>query len=99
MAIHFGIITDFLNSKNDPAFFDIVTEGSAAVRYIVYQPATGDRTIVVNFSNQFATSPDLFNVLVSPVSLPALVSAETIDATGRSDGVTSGSMVRQGRAI
>jgi hypothetical protein len=100
MAIHFGIIADFLNTKNDAALFDVVnaTIGNS-VKYTVYQSATGDRTTTVPFNNQFATSPDLFNLGGSPVALPALVSAETVDVSGTGDGSTSAAVLRQKKLI
>src|SRR5437667_564979 len=94
-AIHYGIIADFLNTRNDPAFFDIVTSGSASARFTLYQPATGDRQVTVPFTNQFATSPDLFNLGGSAVALPALVSAETVDGAGFPDNATSATILRQ----
>jgi len=103
MAIHFGIIADFLNSKNDPAFFDVVpSSASSAARYTVYQPGTGDLVVVVPYTNQlipFATSPDLFNIGGSAVALPALVSAETVDGANNPDGATSAAIIRQKKAI
>jgi hypothetical protein len=97
-GIHYGIIADFLNTRNDPAFFDIVAT-SASVRFTVYQPATASRQVTVPFTNQFATSPDLFNLGGSPVALPALVSAETVDNAGTSDGATSAAVLRQRKLI
>lgn len=100
MAIHYGIIADFLNARNDPANFDIVTATPAtSVRYTVFQSGTGDRQVIVNFDFQFATSPDLFTLGGSPVSLPALVSAETIDAAGISDNATSAAALRQRKLV
>ena len=98
-AIHYGIIADFLNTRNDPAFFDIVTSGSASARFTLYQPATGDRQVTVPFTNQFATSPDLFNLGGSAVALPALVSAETVDGAGFPDNATSATILRQRKLI
>jgi hypothetical protein len=99
MAIHFGIIADFLNTKNDPAFFDLVSASlSNSARYTVYQEV-GERTAVVPFTNQFATSPDLFTLGGSPVALPALVSAETIDGNRVPDGATSEAILRQRKLI
>jgi hypothetical protein len=100
MAIHFGIIADFLNTKNDPAFFDVVNATFGTnVKYTVYQSATGDRVTTVPFNNQFATSPDLFNLGGSPVAVPALVSAETVDPSGTGDGSTSAAVLRQKKLI
>jgi hypothetical protein len=100
MAIHHCIIADFLNAKNDPAFFDVVApSASASVRYVVYQPATGNRIATVPFTNQFATSADLFNFGGSPITLPALVSAETLDQTGAPDGISSSAVLRQRKLI
>src|SRR5438309_11406234 len=99
MAIHFGIIADFLNSRNDPAFFDVVpTALGNSVRYTVYQP-TGDRTTTVPFNNQFASSPDLFTLGGSAVALPALVSAQTVDGNGAADNATSAAVLRQTKLI
>ena len=100
MAIHYGIIADFLNSKNDPANFDIVAVTSAGfVRYTVYQSAAPDRTTTIPINSQFATSPDLFNLGGSAVSLPALVSSETVDAAGIADNATSAAVLRQTKLI
>ncbi len=98
-GIHFAIIADFLNSKNDPANFDVVTPGPGSnVRYTVYQ-ATGNRVQTVPVNNSFATSSDLFNLGGSPVVLPALVSAETVDPIGRPDGFNSTAVLRQKKLI
>ena len=99
MAIHYGIIADFLNSKNDPAAFDVAASSSAGVRYTVYQPATGNRVAEFGFTSQFATSPDLFNLGGSPITTPSLVSAETLDQTGAPDGAISTALVRQRKLI
>src|SRR5438067_9816662 len=100
MAIHFGIIADFLNTRNDPALFDVVNATiGTSVKYTVYQSATGDRTTTVPNNNQFATSPDLFTLGGSAVSLPALVSAKTIDAAGAGDNATSAAPLRQRKLI
>ena len=96
MAIHYGIIADFLNSRNDPANFDLVTVGvGTQVRYTVYQPATGDRTATVFINDHFATSPDLFTLGGTAAALPALVSAETVAGGGGSDGSASEAILRQ----
>ena len=98
--IHYGIIADFLNTKNDPAYLDLVTAAAGTrVRFTVYQPATGDRTATVSINNQFATSPDLFNLGGSAVALPALVSAETVDAGGSSDHAASAAVLRLKKLI
>lgn len=101
MAIHYGIIADFLNTKNDPAYFDLVTSsGGTNARFTVYQ-ATGNRTATVPLNNQqqFGTSPDLFNLGGSPVALPALVSAESIDSADNPDGANSAAVLRQKKLI
>src|SRR6476646_452613 len=99
MGAHFGIIADFLNTKNDPANYDVVTTGSGTnVRYTVFQ-LNGNRVATVPFNGQFATSPDLFNLGGAPIVSPALVLAETQDANGAPDGITSAALIRQSKLI
>ncbi len=94
-AAHFVIIGNFVNSSNDPANLDVAEgPGATAVRYTVYQ-ASGNRIEIVFSNNQFATSGDLFNLGGSPVVLPALVEAETVDGAGVPDNNPSSATLRQ----
>jgi hypothetical protein len=98
MGAHYGIIADFLNSKNDPANFDVGTsQPGTNVRYTVFQPY-GNHVQVVPFNNGFATSPDLFNLGGANTS-PALVLAESVDALGQPDRIGTTALIRQKKLV
>lgn len=97
-ATHWAIIADFMQSRNDPAYFDVASASGTQVTYTVYQ-ATGNRSKTVPFTDGFATSPDLFNLGGSAVALPALVEATTVDFAGSPDGVPSLGLLRQKKLI
>src|SRR5262245_44946620 len=98
MGIHYGIIADFLNTKSDPAFFDIGAAFGTQATFTVLQP-TGNLSQTKPFVNGFATSDDLFTLSGSGVSLPAMVMAATKDTNGNDDGMASLAILRQKKLI
>ena len=93
MGIHFGIITSVGNAKNEEAFFDIANlDGAQSARFTVFQTG-GNRVATVPFDGPFMTSPDLLS-LDGPVTVPAIVSAETLNGMGLPDNSRSSAMLR-----